>query len=128
MIYKESWLNIIDNTNIRNIKVFHLYKGFHRKVSYPGFFVKGCARVVEPPRIEYKGFKYKFYIKGDICRLLIIRANKLRFNKDHSSIKFNNNSAIVIKKKNEPKGKFFNGPIQRSISRRKMLTLFKSVL
>ena len=40
------------------------------------YFVKGSARVVESPRLEYKGFKYKFNIKGDISRLLIIRINK----------------------------------------------------
>ena len=45
-----------------------MYKGFHRKSTTVSFFAKGSARVVEPPRIEYKGFKYKYSIKGDIAR------------------------------------------------------------
>ena len=73
MIFKKTWLNISDNTNVKWLQTFHLYKGFYRKSSKLGFFIKGSARVVEPPRIEYKGFKFKFSKKGDICRSLIIK-------------------------------------------------------
>ena len=60
MIFKQTWLSVSDNTNVRWLQVFHLYKGFHRKSTKVGFFIKGSARVIEPPRIEYKGFKFKF--------------------------------------------------------------------
>jgi len=105
-----------------------LYKGFHRKVTYPGFFVKGSARIVEPPRIEYKGFKYKFNIKGDISRLMIVRSNRNVLYKSGFSIHWVENSGIVIRKKQDPKSKFLNGPVSRSLKRKKFLTLFKSVL
>ena len=60
MIQKKSWLNVSDNTNVNWLQTFHLYKGFKRGSSPIGFFIKGSARVVEPPRVEYKGFKFKF--------------------------------------------------------------------
>ena len=125
MIFKESCLNIIDNTNIRWVKVFHLYKGFHRKVTYAGFFVKGSARIVEPPRIEYKGFKYKYSLKGDIVRCWLVRTNKHALLADGSITKLMNNSAFIIRKRQDPKSKFLNGPVLRSIKRRKFKTLFK---
>ena len=128
MLYKESWLNVSDNTNIRWIKIFQLYKGFHRKVTYPGFFVKGSARIVEPPRIEYKGFKYKFNIKGDISRLVVVRSNRNISYKNGFSVHWKENSGIVIRKKQDPKSKFLNGPVSRFIKRKKFLTLFKAVL
>lgn len=127
MLLKESWLYITDNTNVRWIKVFHLYKGFHRKVTTLGFFVKGSARIVEPPRIEYKGFKYKYNIKGDICRALIVRTNRQEVYRDGSQVQLTGNSAFLIKKKNDVKSKFLNGPITRHIKRRKFITLFKTV-
>lgn len=108
------------------MKVFHLYKGFNRKSTKIGFFVKGSARVVEPPRIEYKGFKYKYNIKGDICRALLVRSNRKDLFSNGDVIELKNNSGIIIKKKQDPKSKYLNGPISRNINRKKFLSLFKT--
>jgi large subunit ribosomal protein L14 len=99
MIFKQTWLTVSDNTNVRWLQIFHLYKGFYRKSTKIGFFIKGSARVVEPPRVEYKGFKFKFNKKGDICRGLIIRSKYNVFRIDGSSIFFNSNNTILLKKK-----------------------------
>jgi len=90
--------------------------------------VKGSAKIVEPPRIEYKGFKYRYSIKGDIIRGLICRSRNLRSNLNKDTLLFNNNSLITIKKKNDPKSKFINGPIMRNIKKKKLLTIFKKIL
>ena len=119
---------ITDNTNVRWVKIFHLYKGFNRKKTVPGFFIKGSSRIVEPPRVEYKGFKYKFNIKGDIVRSLIVRSNKLFISRDESSVKILGNAGFLIKKKSEPRSKFINGPISRTFKRRRVLSLFKIVI
>lgn len=128
MINKESWIYIFDNTNIRWVKVFHLYKGFHRKVTHPGFFIKGSARIVEPPRVEYKGFKYRYSIKGDICRVWLTKSNRLKVYKDKSFLFLRGSGGIIIKKKQDPKSKFLNGVMWRGIKRKKFKTLFKSIL
>ena len=123
MLNKESWLYVTDNTNVRWIKIFHLYKGFNRKSTSESFFVKGSARVVEPPRIEYKGFKYKYKIKGDICRLWICRTTSCKNNKSSKSVKFNDNAGIVINKKVNIVSKYLNGPISKSTRQKKLLAL-----
>lgn len=128
MLQKATWLFVNDNTNVRWLRIFHLYKGFHRRATSVGFFVKGSARIVEPPRVEYKGFKYKYSIRGNICRSWIIRANRLISNPDARGIRFNENCGIIIKKRNDPKSKFLLGPITRKIGRKKLLTLFKVVI
>jgi len=128
MIFKQSWLSVSDNTNVRWLQVFHLYKGFYRKSTKVGFFIKGTARVVEPPRIEYKGFKVKYNKKGDICRGLIIR-NRYNIKKyDGSSIYFSSNNTILLKKKQDVKSKYLYGPVSFSIKRKKFLSLFSIVL
>lgn len=128
MVLKETWLHVADNTNVRWVKTFHLYKGFHRKSTKTGFFIKGSARVVEPPRIEYKGFKYKYNIKGDICRMLIVRVVKPKYVIDGLLSQFFYNSGINIKKKNDPKSKYLNGPVNRSSGRKKTNTLFPYII
>jgi large subunit ribosomal protein L14 len=127
MIFKQTWLEVADNTNVRWLQVFHLYKGFHRKSTKIGFFIKSTARIVEPPRIEYKGFKFKFNKKGDICRGLLIRSKYVSIKNDGSSIHFKNNSTILLKKKQDIKSKYLFGPVCYLIRRKKFLTAFSYV-
>lgn len=128
MIFKKTWLSVSDNTNVRWIQIFHLYKGFHRKHTTVGFFVKGSARIVEPPRLEYKGFKFKFNKKGDICRGLIVRNNYNVTRDDGSSLYFRSNDTILLKKKQEVKSKYLYGPVPYNLKRKKFLSLFKFVI
>lgn len=125
MIIKETWLNVADNTNVCWLQTFHLYKGFNRKCTTVGLFIKGSARVVEPPRIEYKGFKIKFNKKGDICRGILIRT-AFRFKKpDNSVIKFPQNNVLLIKKKQDFKSKYLFGPITYLIKRKRLTSTFR---
>lgn len=127
MIFKKTWLNVSDNTNVRWLQVFHLYKGFFKKVTKIGFFIKGSARVVEPPRIEYKGFKFKYNKKGDICRGLIVRARYNTTKNDGSVVYFKNNNTVLLKKKQELKSKYLYGPVCYKLKRKKFLALFSFV-
>lgn len=113
---------------MRWLQVFHLYKGFYRKSTKIGFFIKGSARVVEPPRLEYKGFKVKFNRKGDICRGLLVR-NKYNIARNDGSVTyFKANDTILLKKKQEIKSKYLYGPVSYKIKRKRFLTLFTTVL
>jgi large subunit ribosomal protein L14 len=128
MIYKQTWLSVADNTNVCWVQVFHLYKGFYRKVTKVGYFIKGSARVVEPPRIEYKGFKFKYNKKGDICRGLIVRTRYNINKNDGSSIRFKANNTILLKKKQDLKSKYLYGPVAFNIRRKRFLSVYKIVL
>jgi ribosomal protein L14 len=128
MLLKLSWLNVSDNTNVNWLQIFHLYKGWNRRVTYLGFFVKGSARVVEPPRIEYKGFKFKFSRKGDICRAIIVQVSKPLSRWDGSTSYPRLNSSLLIRKKQDLRSKYIFGPISTSFKRRRFKTLFKAII
>jgi len=128
MLFKQSWIFVSDNTNICWIKTFHLYKGFNRKVTKPGFFIKGSARIVEPPRIEYKGFKYKYSVKGDIVRSWVTRSVFYSLNYDKSHSQFSTNSTVIISKKQNIKSKFINGPLPLNVRVKKLSSLIKRVV
>lgn len=128
MLQKESWVYITDNTNVCWIKIFHLYKGFFRKTTKPGSFVKGSAQIVNPPRLEYKGFKYKFKIKGDIVRSCFIRGNNTILYSDKKNLRFNNNASILINKKFNILSKYLNGPLSKSVRIKKLVSLFKIII
>ena len=128
MLLKESWLSVTDNTNVCWVKIFHLYKGFNRKSTKPRLFIKGSARIVEPPRLEYKGFKYKYSVKGDITRSWIVRSVYKTLNLDNSSVGFSYNSSILINKKQNIKSKFVNGPLPSSTRIKKLNSVFNTIL
>lgn len=93
-----------------------------------GFFVKGSARVTEPPRLEYKGFKFKFNKKGDICRAILIRLNFIKSRLDGGSSRFYSNNAILIKKKQNIKSKYLMGPSTYHLRRKKFKTALKLIV
>jgi ribosomal protein L14 len=128
MILKQSWLGISDNTSVRWLRTFHLYKGFHRTRTTVGFFIKGSARVTEPPRLEYKGFKFKFNKKGDVCRGIILRGRYGLRRLDGGSNLFYTNNAILIKKRQNIKSKYLLGPSRYHLRRKKFKTVLRFVL
>lgn len=128
MILRLSWLNITDNTNVRWFQTFHLYKGWKRKCTTLGFFVKGSARVVEPPRIEYKGFKFKFSRKGDVCRSILVQTVFRNRRKDGSSLFLPSNNAFLIKKKQDLRSKYIFGIVSQNFKRKRFKTLFPKIL
>ena len=128
MILRLSWLSISDNTNVRWLQTFHLYKGWKRKSTSLGFFIKGSARVVEPPRIEYKGFKFKFSKKGDICRSIIVQTRYKNTRFDGTSLYLRTNNALLLKKKQDLRSKYLFGPISKTFKRKRVKTLFTKIL
>lgn len=108
--------------------MFHLYKGSFRKHTTTGLFIKGSARIVEPPRIEYKGFKYRYKVRGDICRLWLVRSNLREHYLDQRWIQFKGNAGLNINKKVNIMSKYINGPITKSLRRKKLVSLFKTVI
>lgn len=128
MVMRKSWIYIADGTNVVWYRIFHLYKGFFRRVSYEGFFIKGSVRVVIPPQLEYRGFKRKYYKKGQILRSLLVRTRWSRKKIDHSRIFYKSNDAILIKKKSELRSKYFYGPVSTIVGRKRFMALFKTTL
>ena len=128
MLLRLSWLNISDNTNVRWLQIFHLYKGWRRNSTSLGFFIKGSARIVEPPRIEYKGFKFKFSRKGDICRSIIVQTKYRNSRVDGTTLFLPTNNAFLLKKKQDLRSKYIFGPISKTFKRKRFKTLFTKIL
>jgi ribosomal protein L14 len=78
--------------------------------------------------VEYKGFKFKFNLKGDICRGLLIRTVYQSVVADGTVKKFKYNNIVLIKKKQQFKSKYLYGPVPLEIKRKKILSLFPLVI
>lgn len=104
-----------DKCGVQFVKVFHLYRGFFRKKSKNGDFVKCSVRKTLPDN----WVKKKTKIKGIIVRTRF-RSLKL----DGTSFNFNENSVVLLKKRLTTKGKELIGPSTRLIKRKKFINSF----
>jgi large subunit ribosomal protein L14 len=119
MIQKTSILVPADKCGVLTVNTFHLYKGFSRKVSYFGDYIKVSMRKVKPENVLTKKSKRK---------AIIIRTSKNTNLTDGSSVRFDYNSAVLLKKRLTPEGKEIFGPILRNFKKKKFLSSFSGII
>jgi ribosomal protein L14 len=119
MIQKNSYLIPCDKSGVYLTKVFHLYKGFNRKISYFGDFVKITIKKTKPLNALSKKMKLK---------ALLVRLKTIEFKNDRSFCRFNLNNNILLKKRTTSHGKRMMGPILKHLNRKKILLSFSKVL
>jgi ribosomal protein L14 len=119
MIQKSTILIPSDKNGVLTVNVFHLYKGFSRRTSYFGDFVKVSIRKTKPDNTLVKKSKKKS---------IIVRTTKGITLGDGSSVRYNYNSVIVLKKRLTPEGKEIYGPITRKLKKKKFLSSFSGLI
>lgn len=106
MIQAETNLVVADNSGAKSIRVFRLYGGFIRRASSVGDIVL-CAVKVATPNGKIK--------KGDIVKAVIVRTTYPVLRADGSSIRFDDNAAVIINEDGSPKGTRVFGPVAREL-------------
>lgn len=119
MIQKTSILIPADKCGVLSVNTFHLYRGFSRKYSNFGDFIKVSVRKTKPENTLTKKSKRK---------AIIIRTKKNLLICDGTSIRFNYNSAVILKKRLTPEGKEIFGPIVRNLKKKKFLSSFSGLI
>lgn len=119
MIQKTSILVPADKCGVLTVNTFHLYKGFSRKFSKFGDYIKVSIRKTKPENILPKKTKRK---------ALVIRTKKSLNICDGTYVRFDYNSVILLKKRLTPEGKEIFGPIVRNFKKKKFLSSFSGLL
>ena len=119
MIQKSSILIPADKCGVLTINTFHLYKGFSRKFSKFSDYIKISIRKTKPDNILPKKTKRK---------AIIVRTRKNINLSDGSFVRFDYNSAIILKKRLTPEGKEIFGPIVRNFKKKKFLSSFSGLI
>lgn len=119
MIQKSSIVVPADKCGVLTANTFHLYRGFSRKCSSFGDYIKVSVRKTKPENILVKKSKRK---------ALIVRLKKGVSLIDGAVVCFNYNAVIVLKKRLTPEGKEILGPIVRSFKKKKFLSSFSGLI
>ncbi|MBN1824174.1 MAG: 50S ribosomal protein L14 [Endomicrobiales bacterium] len=114
MIQERSILNVADNSGAKRIRVFRVRGSTRRR--YAGLADIVVASVQDA--IPHAALK-----KGDVVRAVIVRTSREYVRPDGTYIKFDDNAAVVIDDKGEPKGTRIFGPVARELREKNYLKI-----
>ena len=106
MVHEESRLVVADNTGAKEIKCIRCLGGSHRKTAGIGDIIVASVQKADP------NGKVK---KGDVVTAVIVRTTYPIQRADGTSIRFDQNAAVIIDKAKAPKGTRIFGPIAREL-------------
>jgi large subunit ribosomal protein L14 len=106
MIQMQSRLRVADNSGAREIMCINVLGGTRRKYAYIGDTVVASVKKAIPNAATRK---------GDVVRAVIIRTAHPYRRPDGSYIKFDENAAIILSDRNNPKGTRIFGPVAREL-------------
>jgi large subunit ribosomal protein L14 len=106
MIQMQTRLKVADNSGAKTIRVFRVLGGSRRRYARMGDLVIASVQVAEPR---------KAVKKKDIVRAVIVRQRQPIRRPDGSYVRFDDNAAVLLNDKNEPRGTRVFGPIPREL-------------
>lgn len=106
MIQQQTRLKVADNTGVQEIMVIRVLGGSKRRYGYIGDIVVASVKKTIP-NAPIK--------KGDIVRAVIVRTKKEYKRKDGTSVRFDDNAAVIIDTAGEPKGTRVFGPVAKEL-------------
>ena len=122
MIQPYSRLKAADNTGARQIMCISVLGGTRRKYARAGDIIVASVKRAIP------GGAVK---EGDVVRAVIIRCAQSYRRPDGSYIKFDENAAVILTDKDNPKGTRIFGPVARELREKnftKIISLAPEVL
>jgi len=114
MIQMETVLDVADNSGAKRVRCIKVLGGSKRKYATIGDVIVVSVKDAAP------NGKVK---KGQVARAVIVRTRKEVRRKDGSYIRFDDNSAVLITKENEPVGSRIFGPVARELRARKFMKI-----
>jgi large subunit ribosomal protein L14 len=106
MIQTESVLQVADNSGARQVKCIKVLGGSKRRYARVGDLIVVAVKEAIP------GGKVK---KGEVQRAVVVRTAKEFRRADGSSIRFDENAAVLLTKQGEPMGTRIFGPVTREL-------------
>jgi large subunit ribosomal protein L14 len=119
MVQQESILKIADNSGARKALVIRVLGGSRRRYAGLGDTVVVAIKDAIPTG-QVK--------KGDVAKAVIVRTVKETRRKDGSYIRFDENAAVLIDDKGEPRATRIFGPVAREKRYMKIVSLAPEVL
>jgi large subunit ribosomal protein L14 len=106
MIQPQSYLRVADNTGARELMCIRVLGGGKQQAATVGDVIIAVVKDASP-NMPIK--------KSDIVRAVIVRTRKNVRRANGTSIRFDENAAVIINKDNNPRGTRVFGPVAREL-------------
>lgn len=122
MIQERAILKVADNSGARTIRCFRVLGGTKRRYARIGDLIVASIQSAEP-RKQVK--------KKEIVRAVIVRQRQATRRKDGSYVRFDENAAVLVDPKGEPRATRIFGPIPRELKEKgfeKIVTMAEEIV
>jgi large subunit ribosomal protein L14 len=106
MIQAYTRLKIADNTGAKQIMCINIPGGTRRRYAHIGDIIVATVKRAVP---------HGMVKKGEVVRAVVVRVAKPYRRSDGSYIRFDENAAVILGDKNNPKGSRIFGPVAREL-------------
>ncbi|MFO7266138.1 MAG: 50S ribosomal protein L14 [Limnochordales bacterium] len=114
MIQVQTRLKVADNSGAREIMCIRVLGGSHRRYAGVGDVIVASVKDAIP------GGAVK---KGEVVRAVVVRTKKETRRPDGSTIRFDDNAAVIINEQGNPRGTRIFGPVARELRDRNFLRI-----
>ena len=114
MIQKYTRLKVADNSGARQIMCIQVLGGTRRRYARVGDIVVASVKQAQP------GAQVK---KGEVVKAVVVRTTKGWQRADGSSIKFDDNAAVLLADKENQRGTRIFGPVARELRERRFMKI-----
>ena len=114
MVQQESRLAVADNTGAKELLCIRVMGGSTRRYAGIGDIIVATVKDATPGGVVKK---------GDVVKAVVVRTVKSSHRKDGSSIRFDENAAVIIGTDNNPRGTRIFGPVARELREKQFMKI-----
>jgi len=114
VIQKFTRLRVADNSGAREIMCIQVLGGTRRRYAGVGDVIVASVKLAQPAG----GVK-----KGEVVRAVVVRTAKAYGRPDGSFIRFDENAAVILSDKLNPRGTRIFGPVARELRERNFMKI-----
>jgi large subunit ribosomal protein L14 len=114
MIQIYTRLKVADNSGAREIMCFSIPGGTRRRYAVVGDTIVASVKETIPGSVVKK---------GEVVRAVVVRVAKTYARRDGSHIRFDENAAVILDEKGNPKGSRIFGPVGRELREKNFMKI-----
>ena len=114
MIQPQTRLTVADNSGAKEIMCFNIPGGTRRRYARVGDIIVASVKVAQPNSAVKK---------GEVVRAVVVRTSAVTKRPDGSTIRFDDNAAVILGAAENPRGTRIFGPVARELRERNFMRI-----
>lgn len=114
MIQPQTRLNVADNSGAKEIMCFNIPGGTRRRYARVGDIIVASVKHAQPNSAVKK---------GEVVRAVVVRTSAVTKRPDGSTIRFDDNAAVILSQSEMPRGTRIFGPVARELRERNFMRI-----